>query len=95
MLARGGGKKGFKISNDVQIILQFRYLFVCKGEPGLKTQFELTFLPEKQQEPVPPLWASTWPPSQLREQGGGVLWPLAVHERMTHEILAPVMTQTR
>lgn len=32
MLAKGGGKGGFKISNDVQIILQFRDLFVCKGE---------------------------------------------------------------
>lgn len=40
MLAKGGGKGGFKISNDVQINLQFRDLFVCKGEPGLKTQFD-------------------------------------------------------
>lgn len=40
MLAKGGGKGGFKISNDVQIILQFRDLFVCKGELGLKTQFD-------------------------------------------------------
>lgn len=40
VLAKGGGKGGFKISNDVQIILQFRDLFVRKGELVLKTQFD-------------------------------------------------------
>lgn len=98
---RGGGKGrggvrrgvGFQMSNGAHIISHFGGLFVCTGEvpstvcatgPSCTDETLLHFF-----------WSSSWPPSQLCEQGGGVTRPWAVHERMTHDVLAPVMTQTR